>query len=165
MTPPDPPFSPAHYRRLLADLEACIARRARAERELAEEGPPEDDPEVAHLRRSVERLEAIGRWMDVNGESIYGTSASPIGAPGWGRCTRRGSTLYLHVFDWPDDGRLRVPVSGGVRSARVLGTREPLKVETGNDRAVVTLPPAPVDPVVTVVALETEGEPRPVSHR
>jgi alpha-L-fucosidase len=57
---------------------------------------------------SVERLEGIGRWMKVNGESIYGTSASPIGRPSWGRCTMKGDRLYLHVFDWPLTGKLIV---------------------------------------------------------
>ena len=113
----------------------------------------------------VERLEAIGRWMDVNGESIYGTRASPIGAPAWGLCTRKGSTLYLHVLDWPSDGRLRVPLSGDVRSARVLGLSDPLTVESGEDGITVTVPLKQVDPVVTVVALELDGEPRPANRR
>ena len=108
---------------------------------------------------SIERLDAIGRWMDVNGESIYRTSASPIGAPSWGRCTRKGSTLYLHVHDWPTDGRLRVPVRNPVRAARVLGMRESLRFESGAGGLSVTVPAKPVDPVVTVVALEVEGEP------
>ena len=116
-------------------------------------------------RESIERLDAIGKWMDVNGESIYGTTASPIGAPAWGRCTHKGSTLYLHVLEWPKDGHLRLPVSNGVRSARVLGMREPLRVEPGKEGVSVTLPPKPVDPVVTVVAIEIEGEPAAAPQR
>ncbi len=62
---------------------------------------------------SVERLQAIGAWMDVNGESIYGTEASPFFKLPWGRCTSRktseGTTLYLHVFNWPENNLLRVP--------------------------------------------------------
>src|SRR5262249_54163333 len=67
---------------------------------------------------SVERLAAMGRWMDVNGDAIHGTSASPFPALAWGRCTaRRGTSttptvLYLHVFDWPKDGALVVPGLG-----------------------------------------------------
>ena len=67
---------------------------------------------------SVERLEAIGKWMKTNGESIYGTTASPFARLDWGRATQKqlpdGRTrLYLHVFDWPKDGRLVVPQSNG----------------------------------------------------
>ena len=57
---------------------------------------------------SVERLTAMGEWMKVNKESIYGTSASPIAAPEWGRITAKEDTLYLHVFDWPTNGKLEI---------------------------------------------------------
>src|SRR4051812_15534014 len=46
---------------------------------------------------SVERLAAMGRWLKVNGEAIYGTTASPFTTQlTWGRATRKGSKLYLH---------------------------------------------------------------------
>lgn len=61
---------------------------------------------------SLDRLQAIGRWMDVNSQSIYGTSMSPFGELPFGRCTAQvgeSSTLYLHVFDWPEDGTFLLP--------------------------------------------------------
>jgi len=53
--------------------------------------------------QSVSRLREMGDWVRANGESIYGTSASPYGLPAWGRYTARSSTgkVYAHVFDWP----------------------------------------------------------------
>ena len=68
-------------------------------------------------RASFERLAAIGDWMRVNGESIYGTSASPFGKLPWGRATHRVGdqcdNIYLHVFDWPADNRITVPAADG----------------------------------------------------
>lgn len=46
---------------------------------------------------SVERLAAMGRWMRVNGESIYGAGASPFTDLGWGHCTTKPGSLYLHI--------------------------------------------------------------------
>ena len=62
---------------------------------------------------SIDRLKKIGKWIQINGESIYGTEASPFKNLSWGRCTQksiRGDTrLYLHVFSWPTDGQLVIP--------------------------------------------------------
>src|SRR5512142_2533820 len=56
---------------------------------------------------SVERLHQIGQWMKSNGTASYGTTASPFKRLPGGRCTkeltRDGATLYLHVFNWPQN--------------------------------------------------------------
>ena len=49
--------------------------------------------------------------MKVNGEAIHGTTASPFShLPFDGRCTRKGSKLFLQVFNWPAEGVLRMVV-------------------------------------------------------
>lgn len=111
---------------------------------------------------SVERLTEIGDWMRRNGESIYGTTASPLRQqPTWGRCTHKQGRLYLHVFDWPDDGKLIVPLlASDVTSATVLGEEAatPLSVTRDIRDTIVAVPkqaPAPID---TVIELVIDGE-------
>jgi alpha-L-fucosidase len=59
---------------------------------------------------SIEILKQVGAWMKTNGESIYGTTASPLdAAPAWGRVTQKDKKFYLHVFDWPTGGSLELP--------------------------------------------------------
>jgi alpha-L-fucosidase len=106
---------------------------------------------------SVERLKAIGGWMKVNGESIYGTTASSIGSPAWGRSTTKGDTIYLHVFDWPTDGKLSVEkLAKPVKKAWLLSDpeKQPLSTTVGAKTLVIDVPAAAPDKVDTVVVLE-----------
>ncbi|MEJ2701307.1 MAG: alpha-L-fucosidase [Sedimentisphaerales bacterium] len=109
---------------------------------------------------SVERLSAIGAWTKVNGESIYGTTASPLGEVPWGRCTAKPGKLYLHVFDWPTNGRLEVPgVEKKVTRAYLLADKKRTKLPVslaGRSGVAVRLPAEAPDRVDSVVALETE---------
>ncbi len=109
----------------------------------------------------VQRLSEIGKWMKVNGEAIYATSPSPFSKQlPWGRCTRKGSTLYLHVFDWPTDGLLRVPISNQVRGAYLLADRKhKLQWAESSTGITVALPNTPPDPIASVVVVEVNGEP------
>ncbi len=111
---------------------------------------------------SIERLKAIGAWMKVNGEAIYGTQASPLAALSWGRCTRKehngNTTLYLSVFDWPADGKLIVPgFHNEVNRAVLLASGKKLTTSIGKDQLVITLPAQAPDTIATVIKVEVKG--------
>ena len=114
---------------------------------------------------SVERLAAIGEWMKVNSESIYGTTASPLGEVPWGRCTAKPGKLYLHVFDWPANRGLEVSgLKNKVKKAYLLADKKRAKLHimrvmrAGNEKLVITVPSKAADPVNTVVVLEIDNK-------
>jgi len=112
---------------------------------------------------SIQRLRLVGRWLQHNGEAIYGTTQSPWHKhPFSGRCTVKGNTLYVHVFDW--DGPVRLPgIQGDVRGVRFVDTRlgkAGHRVETDGDvKTLVLDPPETPDLVATVVAVEFAAPP------
>jgi alpha-L-fucosidase len=107
----------------------------------------------------VERLQEVGKWLRVNGEAIYGTSRSPFPYLAWGVATRKGGTLYLHVFDWPKDGRLIVPLSNKAKSATLLASGDKLSVITKDGKLVINVPATAPDAAASVIALQVDGEP------
>jgi len=114
---------------------------------------------------SVERLAAIGEWMKLNSESIYGTTASPLGEVPWGRCTAKPGKLYLHVFDWPTNGQLEVTgVKNKVKKAYLLADKKQTKLHVmcvmrdGCEKIVITVPSSAADPINTVIVLEIENK-------
>jgi len=115
--------------------------------------------------QSIKRLQDIGKWMDLNSESIYGTSASPVSATPWGKCTMKstgnGVRLYLHVFNWPVNGQLIFPgCLNKVSRAFILSDKTHPKLQTGrkDDAIIISVPKAPPDSVNTVIVLDLKGK-------
>ena len=109
----------------------------------------------------VSRLEAVGRWMRANGESIYGCGAAELAKPDWGRYTRRGSALYAHIFERPAGPIVLRGLAGKIGRARVVADGSEVDVSTpwtmhGNTEDACLNFPRPVlpDELDTVVALE-----------
>jgi alpha-L-fucosidase len=111
-----------------------------------------------------ERLQYIGKWMDTNSESIYGTKANPFTETPWGKCTRKAlaenkTRLYLHLYEIPGDGILTISETGLQPSNAFLlsdpGTT--LKFSQDNDGVRIPLPEKANDEVVPVVVLDVEN--------
>ena len=111
---------------------------------------------------SIDDLKAIGAWMKVNSEAIYGTKASPFGLLPWGRCTKKmqgsNTLLYLSVFDWPAGGKLTVPgLKSGVIKAQLLSGGATLTTSAGADGLVIDVPEKAPDTIASVIKVEVNG--------
>ncbi len=113
--------------------------------------------------KDVAILQGISQWWRINGESIHGTTRTPLPAQAWGETTRKGNRLYLHVLQWPEDGRLTI---GGlltpITKAWLLANPDQALEVNGNT---LTLPPSASDATDSVVAVECVGEPRGEARR
>ncbi|MGB7161443.1 MAG: alpha-L-fucosidase [Tepidisphaeraceae bacterium] len=120
--------------------------------------------------KDVAILQGIGEWMRVNGDSIHGTMRTPLPVQAWGESTLkpfdgaqgRGDTLYLHVFDWPSDGKLVVGgLTSNVKHAYLLSdsARTALKIERKGDLDLsIAVPTNAPDAVDSVVVLQCDGD-------
>jgi hypothetical protein len=63
--------------------------------------------------KDAQILTGIEKWVAKNAESIYRTHKTAMPLQNWGVSTQKGNKLYLHIFDWPTDGKLFV---GGLKS-------------------------------------------------
>jgi len=85
-----------------------------------------------------ERLLAIGTWLKENGDSIYGTTYGPLQDLPFGRSTQKGTTVYVHIFDWPS-GTLEIKgLSGQVASVSLLAGKKPVKFTQKNGSLEIT---------------------------
>jgi alpha-L-fucosidase len=142
---------PAHFIQLLANASS------RGGNLLMNIGPKGDGEFDA---KDLAILAGIGQWMDKNGESIYGTTASPLPMQNWGVSTLKGNKLYLHVFNYPTDGKLYV---GGLQSPVdkayfLAGPKKSLtikKLSAGD--LLVQLPLQAPDTANTVIVMELKG--------
>ncbi|NHA05398.1 alpha-L-fucosidase [Mucilaginibacter sp. HC2] len=105
-------------------------------------------------------LQGIGRWMSKNSASIYQTTKTPLPYQSWGVSTRKNNLLYLHVFNWPKDGKLIV---GGLKSTvnKVwqLANKKELKFNRINPLDIaIHLPDQAPDTSNTVLVMETTGQ-------
>ena len=119
-------------------------------------------PDGTFPEESIQRLHEIGRWMDVNHEAIYSTTASPFGLFKWGRCTekkeKKQTTLYFIVFDWPSDGKLEIPgLKNKVVSAQLLVGNEAVPASKSKAGLVINLPGNAPDKIASVIKVEVKG--------
>jgi len=107
----------------------------------------------------VDRLAAVGEWLKANGESIYGSSASPFRRKvDFGRVTQKPGRLFLHVFDWKSGGKLWLPMTSKISKAYLLTTPDKtFEVGTADGGATIALTGDAPDKIASVVVAELDG--------
>ncbi|MBP8304801.1 MAG: alpha-L-fucosidase [Phycisphaerae bacterium] len=126
---------------------------------------------------SQDNLRAVGRWLKVNGESVYGAGTTPfgqeLGAPDperkddkgqpvfqaktdW-RCTTKPGRLYIHLFKWPAGAFELPPIKEKVTRAYLLADaqKQPLALKQDGQTWFISLPAAAPDKLDSVLVLET----------
>ncbi|MCI8916136.1 MAG: alpha-L-fucosidase [Oscillospiraceae bacterium] len=146
---------------LIKKLVECVSKGGNL---LLNVGP---DAQGRFPDRALAILEEMGRWMDRNGESVYGCGPAGLDKPEFGRYTRKGDRLYVHILE-NTVGPL--PLFGvdrdRIASIRRLADGSEVKLSTSwvhsdyPELAFAELGPDPVlpDPIDTVLEIRLRPE-------
>ena len=109
----------------------------------------------------VEFLKEAGNWIKKYPQVIYNAGSSPWqhGFP-WGDVTTQGNSLFLSVFDWPQDGKLYLPgLETKIISASLLKGNDAKEISftKKNDWIVFELPLTPADSPISVIEVKLES--------
>ncbi len=144
-------------------LAKAVARGGNTLMNIGPMGNGEIDPSDLKI------LTGIGEWMDVNEASIRGAGRTPLPVQSWGESTRKGDLLFLHVFNWPENGELILSgLKSDIKMAWLLSDPKkdilPVKELSSIDK-IISVPVHAPDLVNTVIVVQVEGEMETDSRR
>lgn len=84
----------------------------------------------------TERLNAMGKWLAENGETIYGTNGGFVKPQEWGAITTKGNKLYLHLLKETDE-KFLIKIPYKIKSVKTFKDKLPLKYQSLPDNFVV----------------------------
>ncbi|MCC6390950.1 MAG: alpha-L-fucosidase [Bryobacterales bacterium] len=117
-------------------------------------------PDGSIPEESVKILTSVGKWVDKNQSTIFGAERCNVARSSYCNFSRKGNTLFIHVYDWPGDTVAIGGLKTKVKSARLLASGRDVKVEQDDLRVRFTgLPATAPDPLATVIAVECDSEP------
>lgn len=99
---------------------------------------PRSDGKIPEL--CVANLAEMGKWMEENGETLYGTRALLLKPQPWGVVTSKEDKVYVHVMEFPDGGSVTLPLDLKVKSVKAYKTKEALKYRNSKNSLTVKLP-------------------------
>lgn len=116
---------------------------------------PKSDGTIPDAQKEI--LLGVGKWLDINGDAIYGTRAWKKSAEGSFRFTTKGNTLYAIAMQWPSQPILitSLPLSlGKVKKVSLLGHKGKVSF-IQNDRGLqVTFPATKMEAIAYVIQIE-----------
>jgi len=118
-------------------------------------GPRSDGTVVPY---EAEVLTEMGHWVKKNEEAIFGAGTTPFVKSPWGECTVKPGKLYIHVSNWPEDGKLEIPglVSGVKRAYPLAYPDQAIEVGDLEEGKSLVLQEQWRDPYLTILVLEHE---------
>ena len=118
-------------------------------------------------KEAIKILKQVGKWLQVNGESVYGAGTSTFHTKflgDIGAVTEKQGLCYLHIFKWPADRKLFWYDVGKNQFVKAYfladKKRTPLKVDVNPQSLILHLPLSAPDSLDSVIVLQLKGAKR-----
>jgi len=120
-------------------------------------GPDGDIPELG-----VKFLKDAGSWIERYPQVVYNVGSSPWQhALPWGDVTTKGNSLFLSIYDWPQDGKLYLPgLETKITSVSLLNEKDAKEISftKKDDWIVFELPLEPADSPISVIEVKLDDK-------
>ena len=116
-------------------------------------GPP---PNGKMQSEFADTLKEMGKWLQKNGESIYGTRGNILPPQDWGVATGKNKTIYLHVLKQPAQPFVINNFPGKVVSCKILNSNRAVSFSQTKDGLKINLESPVTDDLDTIIKIETK---------
>lgn len=99
-------------------------------------------------------LKAMGEWLSVYGETIYGTEGGPLSARTWGVTTQKANKVYVHIMNWQDEALTLPKLGKKVIAARMFIDKSPIRFIENDFGVILQVPKGKLNEIDTVVEIE-----------
>ena len=102
----------------------------------------------------ISTLEEMGKWLEENGETVYGTRGGPVPPKTWGVTTYKGNKVFVHILN-SEDNNLLIPDFGKkVKGITLFKTGTKLKYKQDAFGIVISVPQEVIDETDTILVME-----------
>lgn len=105
----------------------------------------------------TDTLKAIGGWMAMNGETIYGTRGNYISPQPWGVVTAKAKSVFVHLLNHDGQSFIFLPkVKDKIVSANLFENNKLLKFKQQPEGVFIYLDQTQIDPIDTIIELQMQ---------
>ena len=102
-------------------------------------------------QQHIDNLKAIGDWMDIYGETVYGTHKGPIAIEDAMVSTQKDKRVFLHIYQHSQEKIELKGLDSKIKEVILFKDKSKIKHKKTNQGLVIEIPKAKQDSIVTVV--------------
>ena len=105
----------------------------------------------------IKRLQEMGTWLKINGESIYSTTGGPVNFDeSWGGTTSKKNCIYVHFLNAKPNTAITIPLKGKkIIKAKYLNTDTAVDFSQTQETVTIQILNTASTAIDTIIKLET----------